>query len=64
MRVFAMWLVSRPIRLIELCSAIVLMVAATTVASTFATAAFHYSLATLLPVLLLMSYLDQGRPGR
>jgi hypothetical protein len=64
MRVFAMWLVSRPIRLIELCSAIVLMVAATTVASTFGTAVFLYSLATLLLVLLLMSYLDQGRPGR
>jgi hypothetical protein len=62
MRVFATWLVSRPIRLIELCSAIVLMVAAT-VASTFGTAVFLYSLATLLLVLLLMSYLDQDRPG-
>ena len=62
MRVFAMWLVSRPIRLIELCSAIVLMVAAA-VAGTFGTAAFHYSLATLLLVLLLMSYLDQDCPG-
>jgi len=64
MRVFAMWLVSRPIRLIELCSGIVLMVAATTVANTFGTAVLLYSLATLLLVLLLMSYLDQGRPGR
>ena len=64
MRVFAMWLVSRPIRLIELCSAIVLMVAASTLADTFGTAVFLYSLATLLLVLLLMSYLDQDRPGR
>ena len=63
MRVFAVWLVSRPIRLIEVCSAIVLMVAAT-VAGTFGTAVFLYSLATLLLVLLLMSYLDQDRPGR
>ena len=37
MRVFVVWLVSRPIRLIEVCSAIVLMVAATA-ASTFGTA--------------------------
>jgi hypothetical protein len=59
-----MWLVSRPIRLIELCSAIVLMVAVTTVASTFGTAALLYSLVPLLLALLLMSYLDQGRPGR
>ena len=63
MRIFAMWLVSRPIRIIEVCSAIVLMVAAT-IASTFGTAVLLYSLATLLLVLLLMSYLDQDRPGR
>ncbi len=63
MKIFAMWLVSRPIRIIEVCSAIVLMVAAT-IASTFGTAVFLYSLATLLLVLLLMSYLDQDRPGR
>ena len=63
MRVFAVWLVSRPIRLIEVCSAIVLMVAATA-ASTFGTAVFLYSLASLLLVLLLMSYLDQDRPSR
>ena len=63
MKIFAMWLVSRPIRIIELCSAIVLMVAAT-IASTFGTAVLLYSLATLLLVLLLMSYLDQDRPGR
>ena len=62
MRVFAMWLVSRPIRLIELCSAIVLMVAAT-VAGAIGTAVFLYSLATLLLVLLLVSYLNQDRPG-
>jgi hypothetical protein len=62
MRVFAMWLVSRPIRLIELCSAIVLMVAAT-VAVAIGTAVFLYSLATLLLVLLLVSYLNQDRPG-
>ena len=63
MKIFAMWLVSRPIRVIEVCSAIVLMVAAT-IASTFGTAVFLYALATLLLVLLLMSYLDQDRPGR
>ena len=63
MRVFAVWSVSRPIRLIEVCSAIVLVVAATA-ASTFDTAVFLYSLASLLLVLLLMSYLDQDRPGR
>ncbi len=63
MRVFAVWLVNRPIRLIEVCSAIVLMVAAIA-ASTFGTAVFLYCLASLLLVLLLMSYLDQDRPGR
>ena len=63
MRIFATWLVSRPIRLIELCSAIVLLGAAA-LSDTFGTAVFLYSLATLLLVLLLMSYLNQDRPGR
>lgn len=63
MRIFAKWLVSRPIRIVETCSAVVLILAASTLADTFGTAVFLYSLATLLLVLLLMSYLDQDRPG-
>jgi hypothetical protein len=40
------------------------MAAAATLADNFTTAAIYYSLATLLLVLLLMSYLNQDRPGR
>ena len=52
----------RPIRLIELCSAVVLMVAAA-MSDAFVTAVFCYSLAALLLIALLYSFLNQGRPG-
>ena len=62
MRSLGRWLRERPIRLIELCSAVVLMVAAA-MSDAFVTAVFCYSLAALLLIALLYSFLNQGRPG-
>ena len=61
MRVFGRWLLERPIRLFELCSAIVLLLAAVFFSDTFGTSLFIYGLATLLLILLLKSFLDGDR---
>lgn len=62
MRDFGFWLRERPIRLMELCSAVVLIVAAV-ISDTFVKAAFRYSLAALLLIVLLYSFLNQDRPS-
>ena len=61
MRAFGRWLVERPVRLFELCSAIVLLLAAVFFSDTFGSALFTYGLATLLFILLLKSFLDGDR---
>ena len=61
MRTFGRWLLERPVRLFELCSASVLLIAAVFFADTFGTSLFIYGLATLLLVLLLKSFLDGDR---
>ena len=61
MRAFGRWLVERPVRLFELCSAIVLLLAAVFFSETFGTALFIYGLAALLLILLLKSFLDGDR---
>ena len=61
MRGFGLWLREKPIRLVELGSAVVLIVAAT-ISGSFVAAAFCYSLAALLLISLLYSFLNQGRP--
>ena len=52
MRRLGDWLGEKPIRLIELGSAVVLLAAALSPSDTLARAAFYYSLAALLPILL------------
>ena len=61
MKAFGRWLLQRPVRLFELCSAIVLLIAAVFFSDTFGTSLFTYGLATLLLVLLLKSFLDGDR---
>ncbi len=61
MRAFGRWLLERPLRLLELCSAIVLLLAAVFFSDTFGTSAFTYGLAALLLILLLKSFLDGDR---
>ena len=61
MRTFGRWLVERPVRLLELCSAIVLLLAAVFFSDTFGAALFTYGLAALLLILLLKSFLDGDR---
>ena len=61
MRIFGRWLLERPVRLFELCSAIVLLLAAVFFADTFGTALFVYGLAALLFILLLKSFIDGDR---
>ena len=61
MKAFGRWLVERPLRLLELCSAIVLLLDAVFFADTFGTSVFVYGLATLLLVLLLKAFLDGDR---
>ncbi len=61
MRTFGRWLLERPVRLLELCSAIVLLLAAVFFSDTFGTSVFTYGLSTLLFVLLLKSFLDGDR---
>ena len=61
MRTFGRWLLERPVRLLELCSAIVLLLAAVFFSDTFGTSVFTYGLGTLLLILLLKSFLDGDR---
>ena len=61
MRAFGRWLLERPVRLLELCSATVLLLSAVSFSDTFGTSVFVYGLATLLFVLLLKSFLDGDR---
>ena len=61
MRAFGTWLLQRPVRLLELCSAIILLLAAVFFSDTFGTALFVYGLAALLFILLLKSFLDGDR---
>ena len=61
MRGFGLWLREKPIRLVEMGSAVVLVVAAA-VSGSFAAAAFCYSLAALLLISLLYSFLNGDRP--
>ena len=61
MRTFGRWLLERPVRLFELFSATVLLVAAVFFSDTFGTSVFTYGLSTLLFVLLLKSFFDGDR---
>ncbi|MDP9456679.1 MAG: hypothetical protein CYG60_19420 [Actinobacteria bacterium] len=61
MRAFGRWLVQRPVRLFELCSATILLLAAVFFSDTFGTALFTYGLAALLFILLLKSFIDGDR---
>ncbi len=61
MRAFGRWLVRRPVRLFELCSATILLLAAVFFSDTFGTALFTYGLAALLFILLLKSFIDGDR---
>lgn len=61
MRTFGRWLLERPVRLLELCSAIVLLIAAVFLSDTFGTSVLTYGLATLLLILLLKAFLDGDR---
>ena len=61
MRTFGRWLMERPVRLLELFSGIVLLLAAVFFSDTFGSALFTYGLATLLFILLLKSFLDGDR---
>ena len=53
MRTFGRWLLERPVRLLELCSAVVLLLAALFFSHAFGTSVFLYGLAALLFILLL-----------
>ena len=61
MRTFGRWLFERPVRLLELCSAVVLLLAALFFADTFGTSVFVYGLAALMFILLLKSFIDGDR---
>ena len=61
MRTFGKWLLEKPVRLLELCSAIVLLLAAVLFSDTFGTALFTYGLSALLFILLLKSFIDGDR---
>lgn len=60
-KTFGRWLVERSVRLIELCSAVVLLLAAVFFSDTFGAALFIYGLAALLFILLIKSFLDGDR---
>ena len=61
MRRMGGWLLERPIRIVELGSAVVLLSAAA-LSDNFLGAAVCYSLAALLLILLLRSFLNGERP--
>lgn len=61
MRAFGRWLLERPVRFLELCSAVVLLLAALFFSDTFGTSVFMYGLAALLLILLLKSFIDGDR---
>ena len=61
MKTFGRWLLERPVSLLELCSAIVLLIAAVFLSDTFGSSVFTYGLATLLLILLFKSFLDGDR---
>ena len=61
MRASGLRLREQPIRLVELGSP-PLLTAAATLSASFVAAAFCYSLAALLLISLLYSFLNQGRP--
>ena len=61
MRTFGRWLLERPVRLLELCSAVVLLLAALFFSHAFGTSVFLYGLAALLFILLLKSFIDGDR---
>ena len=61
MRTFGRWLLQRPVRLLELCSAAVLLLAALFFSDTFGTSVFMYGLAAFLFILLLKSFIDGDR---
>jgi hypothetical protein len=60
-RTFGRWLLERPVRLFELCSAVVLLLAGLFFSDTFGTSLFTYGLSALLFILLLKSFLDGDR---
>ena len=64
MRQFGVWLLERPVRLVEFCGGTLLLVAAALLSDDFASTAFLYSFGALLLVLTLHSYLGQNRPRR
>ena len=61
MRAFGRWLMERPVRFLELCSAIVLLLAALFFSDAFGTSVFLYGLAALLFILLLKAFIDGDR---
>lgn len=61
MRAFGRWLLERPVRFVELCSAVILLLAALFFADTFGASAFMYGLAALLFILLLKAFIDGDR---
>ena len=61
MRTFGRWLLQRPVRLLELCSAIVLLLAAVFFSDAFGTSVFMYGLSALLFILLLKAFIDGDR---
>ena len=58
MRSFGRWLLERPVRLLELCSAVILLLAALFFSDTFGASVSMYGLAAFLFILLLKSFLD------
>lgn len=64
MRTFGRWLLANPVRLVEMCSGILLLGVATLVWESAASAAISYFLGALLLFLTLHACLNQGRSGR
>ena len=63
MRAFGRWLVASPIRIIEVCSGLLLLGVATLVWDSAAGAVSTFVLGSLLLFLTLYSYLKHGKPG-
>ena len=61
MKIFGRWLLQRPVRFLELCSATILLLAAVFFADTFGTSVFMYVLSALLFILLLKAFIDGDR---
>ena len=61
MRMFGRWLVQRPVRLLELCSATILLLAAVFFSDAFGASVFMYGLSALLFILLLKAFIDGDR---